>query len=72
MINEAEVHAFLEFPCILYILTNVGNLISGSSSYLKTGLCICTFSIQVLLKPRLKDFEHIVTSVGDVCSCPVV
>ena len=34
IVNEADV--FLEFPCFLHDLANVGNLISGSSSFSKT------------------------------------
>ena len=33
--NEAEVNVFLEFPSFLYNPANVGNLISGSSSFSK-------------------------------------
>ena len=65
---------FLEFPCILYTLAKVGNLISASSSssYSKTSLCICTFSFHVLLKLSWKDFEYNLTSVEDECNCLVV
>ena len=33
--NEAEVDVFLEFPCSLYDLMDVGNLISGFSAFSK-------------------------------------
>ena len=56
IVNEADV--FLEFPCFLHDLANVGNLISGSSSFSKPSLYICRFSVHILLKPSLKDFEH--------------
>ena len=36
IVNEAEVDAFLEFSCILYDPTDVGNLISGSSAFSKS------------------------------------
>ena len=58
VVNEAEGNAFLEFPCFLYDLTNVGNLISGSSVFLKPRLYIWKFSVHILgSKPSLKDFE---------------
>ena len=62
-INEAEVDAFLEFLCFLYDLTNVGNFLSGSSAFSKSNLYIWKFSVHVLLKPSLKDFEHNLTSM---------
>ena len=58
VVNEAKVDAFLEFPCFLRDPTNVGNLISGSSTSLKSSLYIWKFSVHILLKPTLKDFEH--------------
>ena len=57
-VNEAEVDVFLEFPCFLYDSINVGNLISGSSAFSKSSLYIWKFSVHILLKPSLKDFEH--------------
>ena len=36
VVNEAEVDGFLEFPCLLYDPTFVGNLISGYSSFSKS------------------------------------
>ena len=61
--NEAEVDVFLEFPFLLYDLTNIGNLIPGSSTFSKCSLYIWTFSVRVLLKPSLRDFEHHLTSM---------
>ena len=58
IVNEAEVDDFLEFPCLCYDPVDVGNLISGSSAFSKPSLYICRFSVHILLKPRLKDFEH--------------
>ena len=69
VVNETEVDVFLEFLCFLYDLTNIGNLISDSSAFSKSSLYICKFSIQVLLKPNLKDFEHNLTSLRSECSC---
>ena len=58
LVNEAEADVFLEFPCFLYDPTNIGNLISGSSAFSKPNLYTLRFSVHVLLKPSLKDFEH--------------
>ena len=58
IINEAEVDIFLEFPCIFYDSTDVGNLISGSSAFSKSSLYIWKISVHILLKPSSKDFEH--------------
>ena len=44
-------------------ISNVGNLISGSSAFLKTSLNIWKFTVHVLLKPGLENFEHYFTSV---------
>ena len=49
---------YLEFPCFFYDPMDVGNLISGSSAFSKSNLYIWKFSVHVLLKPGLKDFEH--------------
>ena len=67
--NEADV--FLEFSCILYDPVNVGNLIFGSSAFSKFSLYIRKFSIQVLLKLSLMDFEHNLTKMGSEHNCPV-
>ena len=58
IVSEAEVDVFLEFPCFLYNPVNVGSLISCSSSVSKPSLYIWKFSVYILLKPSLKDFEH--------------
>ena len=49
-----------------------GNLNSGSSTFFKSILNICKFSVHVLLKPRLENFEHYFASVWDECSCVIV
>ena len=63
VINETEVDVFLEFPCFLYGPADVGNLISGFSAFSKSSLNIWKFSVHVLLKPSLKDFEDNLTSI---------
>ena len=40
---------------------DVGNLISGSSAFPKTSLNIWKFTVHVLLKPGLENFEHYFT-----------
>ena len=61
--SKAEVKIFLEFPCFFYNPVDVGNLISGSSAFSKTSLNIWKFSVHVLLKPTLENFEHYFASV---------
>ena len=63
IVNEAEVDVFLELSCLFYDLTDVGNLISGSSPSSKPRLNIWMFSIHILLKPGLENFEHYFASV---------
>ena len=57
IVSAAEVDVFLEFPCFLHDSTNVGNLISGSSALSKPSLYIWKFSVRILLKPSLNNFE---------------
>ena len=72
VINETDVEAFLEFPCFLYDPGNVCNLNPGSSAFFKSSLNIWKFSVHVMLKPSLEDFERNLTSMGDKCNRPVV
>ena len=58
IVNEAEVDGLLEFSCFFYDPMNVGSLISGSSAFSKSSLYIWKFSVCVLLKPSLENFEH--------------
>ena len=51
---------------------DVGNLISGSSAFSKTSLNIWKFTVHVLLKLGLENFEHYFTSMWDECNCEVV
>ena len=52
--------------------TDVGNLISGSSAFSKSRLNIWNFTVHVMLKPGLENFEHYFTSVWDECNCALV
>ena len=56
----------------LYDPLNVGNLISGSSTFSKPSLYTWKFSIPVLQKPNLKDFEYSLTSLQNEHKCMVV
>ena len=58
IVNKAEVDIFLEPFCFLNDPTDVGNLISGSSAFSKSSLNIWKFTVHVLLKPGLENFEH--------------
>ena len=53
----------MEFCFFFYDPTDVGNLISGSSAFSKTSLNIWKFTVHVLLKPGLENFEHYFTSM---------
>ena len=58
ILNKAEVDVFLELSCFFDNPMDVGNLISGSSTFSKTSLNIWKFSVHVLLKPGLENFDH--------------
>ena len=72
IVNETEVDVFLEFPSYLYDLVNVGNLISGSSSFSQSSLDIWKFLVHIMLKPSMQVFKHDLTSMGDECNCLMV
>ena len=61
--SEAEVDVFLDFSCFFYVASDVDNLISGSSAFSKTILNMWKFTVHVLLKPDLENFEHYFASV---------
>ena len=63
IVNKAEVDVFLELFCFFSDPTDVGNLISGSSAFLKTSLNIWKFMVHILLKPGLENFKHYFTSL---------
>ena len=63
--SKAEVDVFLEFSCFFDDPADVGNLISGSSAFSKSSLDMWKFTVHVLLKPGLENFEHYFTSVRD-------
>ena len=63
LVNKAEIDVFLELSCFFDDPADVGNLISGSSAFSKTSLNIWKFTVHVLLKPGLENFEHYFTSM---------
>ena len=67
IVNQAEIDVFLELSCFFHDPVDVGNLISGSSAFSKTSLNTRKFTVYVLLKPGLENFEHHFTSMWDEC-----
>ena len=63
MVNKAEVGVFLELSCFFDDPRDVGNLVSGSPAFSKSSLNIWNFTVHVLLKPSLENFEHYFASV---------
>ena len=63
IVNKAEIDVFLELSCFFYDLMGVDNLISGSSAFSEMSLNIWKFTIHILLKPGLDNFEHYFTSM---------
>jgi len=58
VVNKAEVDAFLELSCFFNDSVDVGNLISGFSAFSKSSLNVWKFTVHVLLKRGLVNFEH--------------
>ena len=63
IVNKAEIDVFLELSCFFDDPADVGNLLSGSSAYSKTSWNIREFTVHVLLKPGLENFEHYFASM---------
>ena len=61
IVNKADV--FLELSCFFDDLMDVGNLISGSSAFFKSSLNIWNFTVHVVSKPGLENFEHYFASM---------
>ena len=68
--NIADV--FLELSCFCNDPADIGNLISGSSAFSKTSLNVWKFTVHILLKPGLENFEHYFASEWDECNSVVV
>ena len=65
IVNKAEIDVLLELSCFFHDPKDVGNLISSSSAFSKSSLNIWKFTVDVLLKPGLKNFEHFFVSMRD-------
>ena len=63
LVNKAAVDAFLKLSCFFHDPVDVGNLISGSSAFSKSSLNIWKFTVRVLLKPGLENFEYYFASM---------
>ena len=63
IVNKAEIDVFLELSCFFHDPADGGNLISGSSAFSKTSLNVREFTVHVLLKPGVENFEHYFTSM---------
>ena len=63
VVNKAEVDVFLELSCFFDDPADVGNLVSGPSAFSKTSLNIWKFTVHILLKLGLENYNssHIVT-----------
>ena len=73
IVSEAEVNVFLDFSCFYCDPVDIGNLISGSSVFSKSSLCIWKFTVHVLLlKPGLENFEYYFARMWSECNCAVV
>ena len=63
IVNKAEIDVFLELSCFFDDPADVDNLNSGSSAFSKSSSYLWKFSIHILLKPNLKDFEHYLSRI---------
>ena len=63
IVNEAEVDIFLELSYFFDDPTDVGKLIFGSSAFSKSSLKFWKFSVRILLKPGLENFDHYFASM---------
>ena len=72
IVSKAKVDVFLELSCFFDDPADIGNLISSSSAFSKSSLNIWKFTVHILLKPGLDNFEHDSASVWDEYNCAVV
>ena len=63
IVNKAEIDVFLELSGFFNDPAEVGSLIFGSSAFSKTSLNIRKFTVHVLLKSGLENFEHYFTNM---------
>ena len=67
IVNKRKIDVFLELSWFFDDPVDVGNLISVSSAFSKSSLNTWKFSVHVLLKPNLENFEHYFASLWDEC-----
>ena len=70
--NKAEIDVFLELSCFFHDPADAGNLISVSSVFSKSSLNVWKFTVHILLKPGLENFEHYFTSMWIQWNCAAV
>ena len=58
IVNKADINVLLELSSFFRGPADLGHLISGSSAFSKTRLNMWKFTVHVLLKPGLENFEH--------------
>ena len=58
IVIETEGDVLLELSCFFDDIKDVDNLISHSSAFSKSSLNFWKFSVHILLKPSLENFEH--------------
>ena len=63
IVNKAEIDVFLKLSCFFKNPADAGNLISDSSAFSKTRLNIWKFTVHILLKPGLENFEQYFANV---------
>ena len=63
VVNKANIYIFLEASCFFDNPVDAGNLISGSSAFLKASLNNWKFMVHILLKSSLDNFEHYFTNM---------
>ena len=71
-VDETEVDVFLVFPCFIYDLADVGNLISHSSAFSEPSLDIWKFLVHIILKAGMQYFKHDLSSKEDESNCLMV
>ena len=63
IVNNAKIGVCLELSCFFDDPLDGGSLISGSAAFSKISLNIWKFTVHIVLKPGLENFEHSFTSV---------
>ena len=73
VVNKAQVDVFLELSCFFQWSNRCWQFdLWFLSVFSKSSLNIWKFTVHVLLKPGLENFEHYFTSMWDECNCVVV